>query len=39
VPASEWALAVEAMPLGVDVGAAESLERQLSPGFSKGFGR
>jgi hypothetical protein len=39
VPASEWALAVEAMPLGVDVGAAGSLERQLSPGFSKGFGR
>ena len=39
VPASEWPLAVAAMPLGVDVGAAESLERQLSPGFSKGFGR
>jgi hypothetical protein len=39
VLASEWPLAVEAMPLGVDVSAAGSLERQISPGFSKGCGR
>jgi hypothetical protein len=39
VLAGEWPLAVEAMPLGVDVGAAGSLEGQISPGFSKGCGR